>query len=252
MADHVFDSHIWVPGAETARLIFLCDHAAHAVPGDLGDLGLPAEQFTRHIAYDIGAADVTRALASVFDAPAILGRWSRLVIDLNRGSDDPTIVMKLSDGAIIPGNAHAAETEIARRIGRWHAPYHAAIGAHIDTCLAARITPVLVSVHSFTPVWKGAARPWDVSILWDRDPRLAQPLLDTLRAEPGLTIGDNEPYHGALLGDTLWQHGTSRGLAHALIEIRQDLIADPAGITAMAAMLTRVLTKALARMDESV
>ena len=236
-----------VSGPAAAPLIFLCDHASNAVPARYGDLGLGPEQFARHIAWDIGAGELTRRLAASFGAPAFLGRWSRLLVDLNRGADDPTIVMRLSDGAIVPGNAGADEDEIAARIARYHRPYHAAVAAAIEASLAAGAPPTLVSVHSFTPVWKGAPRPWHVAILWDRDPRLAAPLLEAFRAEEGFTVGDNEPYHGALEGDTMWTHGTARGLPHALIEVRQDLIADEAGLARMTGIVTRALSRALAQ-----
>jgi predicted N-formylglutamate amidohydrolase len=221
--------------------IFLCDHASNALPEPFGTLGLDPGLFATHIAYDIGAATVTRALAAHFGAPAILARWSRLLVDLNRGEDDPTLVMKLSDGSIVPGNRHA---DAADRAARFHRPYHARIAAEI----AGRAgVPVLVSIHSFTPAWKGRGRPWEIGILWDRDGRLAHPLMDAFRAA-GFTVGDNEPYSGALENDCLYRHGTMTGLPHALIEIRQDLIAGEAAAGAMAARIAPILDAALARM----
>src|SRR6185312_5086576 len=177
-------------------------------------------------------------------APAFLGAWSRLLIDLNRGADDPTIVMKLSDGSIIPGNAHADAAEVARRIVTFHAPYHTAIAAALD-----HMGPeaVVISMHSFTPAWKGRPRPWEVGVLYDRDRRLADPLMRRL-GEAGFMVGDNEPYSGALEGDTLYQHGTLRGLPHALIEIRQDLIASDQAAQAFAMRLTPILDMALSDM----
>jgi len=237
-----------VPGGD-ARLLLLCDHAANALPPGYGTLGLPESELARHIAYDIGAAAVTRALAARLGAPAILTRYSRLLIDPNRGEDDPTLVMRLSDGAIVPGNARTDGTERAARIAAFHRPYHAAIDARIDAALGAGIVPALVSVHSFTPAWKGVARPWHVGVLWDRDPRLPCLLLDALSADPALVVGDNEPYRGTLRGDTMFRHGTGRGLAHALVEIRQDLIADEAGAGAWAARLADLLGPALGRQD---
>ena len=236
-----------IAGPETAPLLFLCDHASNAVPRRYGDLGLDPVQFTRHIAYDIGAAALTRALAAEFRAPAVLGKWSRLLIDLNRGPDDPTIVMKISDGALIPVNAAANEAEIAHRIAAYHTPYHAEIRRTIDASLSAGMPPSLVSMHSFTPAWKGTPRPWHVGVLWDRDPRLAVPLIEAFRAEEGLVVGDNEPYHGRLEDDTMWTHGTLRDLPHALIEVRQDLIAGEDGVARMAALVAWALRRALAQ-----
>ena len=225
-------------------LLFVCDHAANALPDSYGTLGLEKAAFATHIAYDIGAAEVTRALAHAYGAPAILARWSRLLIDLNRGADDPTLVMKLSDGSIIPGNRNAGKAEIAKRLEEFHAPYHAAIESEIA---AMGGVPVLISMHSFTPVWKGVRRPWEVGVLWDRDGRLALPLLDAF-ARAGFNVGDNEPYSGELENDCLYAHGTMNGLPHVLIEMRQDLIATPEAAQSFAKRLKPVLDEALAKM----
>jgi len=240
MTEKAFET---IAGAGIGRLLFLCDHASNRLPE--GGLGLKPELLTTHIAYDIGAAAITRALARVYGAPAYLGGWSRLLIDLNRGADDPTIVMKLSDGSIIPGNSHAGPGEVARRIEKFHAPYHAAIAAELDRMGPAA---VIVSMHSFTPAWKGRARPWHVGVLYDRDTRLSAPLMTRLK-EAGFAVGDNEPYSGALKGDTLYQHGTLRALPHVLIEIRQDLIAEAQAAQAFALRLKPVLDAALSDMQ---
>jgi predicted N-formylglutamate amidohydrolase len=230
-----------------APLIFLCDHASNALPDGFGTLGLDPAALQTHIAYDIGAADVARALSAAYDAPALLARWSRLLIDLNRGEDDPTLVMKLSDGRIVPGNRHVDAAEIARRIAAVHAPYHGAIAASIAMTRAAGQVPVLVSVHSFTPEWKGRSRPWQIGVLWDRDDRLAKPFLRAAAAA-GFTVGDNEPYSGELENDCLYRHGTQSGLPHILIEIRQDLVATSAMATAFAPRIKVLLDQALAEM----
>jgi predicted N-formylglutamate amidohydrolase len=238
--------------AAAPDLIFVCDHASNALPPEHGTLGLEKNLFGLHIAYDIGAADVTRAFAHAFNAPAILGAYSRLLIDLNRGADDPTLVMKLSDGAIIPGNAKADANEIRTRIATYYRPYHDAIEAQIARATAAGVKPVLVSIHSFTPEWKGRKRPWHIGVLWDhKDGRLAQPLLDALRAEGDIVVGDNEPYAGELEGDCMAQHALAHGFAHVLIEIRQDLIADAAGAAQWSARLTPILRTALARLHST-
>lgn len=227
-----------------APFVLLCDHASNAVPAPYGTLGLAPEQLERHIGWDIGAADVTRALAGMLDAPAVLSGFSRLLIDPNRGADDPTLVMKLSDGAIVPSNRHADAAEVdARRRGYWQ-PYQDAIAARIDARLRSGPPPAIVSLHSFTPVWRRRVRPWHAGILWDRDPRLPLALLGLLRREPGLVVGDNEPYSGRLRNDTMYRHGTGRGLPHALVEIRQDLIDTRHGAAEWAALLARVLREA--------
>jgi len=238
-----------VEGSLESGILILCDHASNAVPPDLGDLGLPPVEFQRHIAYDIGAAAVTRSLARRLGAPAVLTQFSRLIIDPNRGRDDPTLVMRLSDGAVVPGNARVDEAEIASRIERFYDPYDAAIADHIHRALAAGHPPVIVTVHSFTPIWRGWPRPWHVGILWDADDRFAKPLLEGLSAEEGLVVGDNEPYDGALAGDTIDRHATVRGLANALIEIRQDLIASDEGAEEWAERFARLLKPLAERQD---
>ncbi len=227
-------------------LLLLCDHASNGVPPWIGDLGVGPEDMNRHIAYDVGARGVTLALSDAFEAPAILSTYSRLVIDPNRGEDDPTLVMKVYDGSIIEGNRCVDAAGVARRIEALHRPYHAAITRAIDASLAQGVTPRLVSIHSFTPQLRGRLpRPWHVGVLWDRDDRLARPLIERLRAEDELVVGDNEPYTGQLEGDCMWRHGTERGLPHVLIEVRNDLIADAQGQRAWAALLARCLADVL-------
>jgi len=245
IAGEEHDSFCVLPGRADLGLILLCDHAGNAFPPGYGTLGLPPEQLQRHIAYDIGAAQVTRHLSGALGAPALMTRYSRLLIDPNRGADDPTLIMRLSDGAVIPGNRKLDAAERERRIGLYYEPYHRAIDAVIDACQAAGATPVLLSMHSFTESWKDFSRPWHVGVLWDSDARLAKPLLEGFYAEGDLIVGDNEPYHGNLVGDCMWQHGTERGLANALIEIRQDLIRDAAGQAAWARRICRMVEKIL-------
>lgn len=238
-----------VAGSPGGGLVLIADHASNRVPDDLGDLGLARQELERHIAWDIGAADLTRGLAARLGVPAVLSQFSRLVIDPNRGDDDPTLVMRLSDGAVIPANAGIGAAERNRRIERYWRPYDRAITAAIDAAFAAGRPPLLVSVHSFTPVWRGVARPWHVGVLWDADPRLPDLLIERLRADPHLVVGDNEPYDGALEGDTMHRHGTRRGLAHALIEVRQDLIGEAAGVGAWVDRLAPILEAARLRRD---
>jgi predicted N-formylglutamate amidohydrolase len=205
-------------------LLLLCDHAENRIPPGFNALGLSHEDLGRHIAYDIGAAAVTEHLARALGVPALLTRFSRLLIDPNRGLDDPTLVMQLSDGRIVPGNAGIAPKEIEARITRYYLPYHHAVDVAIDTATAAGKPPAL---------------------LWDKDPRLAMPLLEGLRTIPEAVVGDNVPYSGQLRGDTLYRHGTMRGLAHALIEIRQDLVLSPEGQEEWAGRLAAVIGKVL-------
>jgi predicted N-formylglutamate amidohydrolase len=238
-----------VPGAFDSGALVICDHASNAIPPDYGALGLKREALDRHIAYDIGAADVTRALAALIGAPAVLSTYSRLIIDPNRGLDDPTLVMRYSDGAIVPGNAYIDSAEIAKRCALFWAPYRQEIATTIDAMTASGEPPALISIHSFTDVWRGSSRPWKIGVLWDRDERIPKPLIQALLAEPDLRaddVGDNEPYDGALPGDTIDAIATSRGLANALIEIRQDLIADEKNALAWAERIARLLRPILA------
>jgi predicted N-formylglutamate amidohydrolase len=241
VADAADESFIVIGGHADAGLILLCDHAGNAFPPGYGTLGLPEGDLARHIAYDIGAAALVNAIAAALGVPAVLTRYSRLLIDPNRGNDDPTQIMRLSDGAIIPGNRHLDETEQAKRRRLYYEPYHQAIGAVIDACLATGATPTLLSIHSFTESWKGVPRPWHVGILWDHDQRLARPLIEGFMSLGELIVGDNEPYKGSLEGDCLWRHGTSRGLPNAIIEVRQDLIRDAAGQQAWARRIIGII-----------
>ena len=238
---------VLVEGPAGADTIVLCDHAMNRVPAASGDLGLPTHAFGRHIAYDIGALAMATRLARRLGAHLVHTTFTRLLIDPNRGPDDPTLVMKLSDGQIVPGNRNADDAEVARRLAAFHAPYHDAISALIDRMLAAGTVPAIVSIHSYTYAWKGVARPWHAAVLWDNDPRLNEPAIAGLRALEGIVVGDNEPYDGALANDTMWRHATTRGLAQTLIEVRQDLVATDATATRWGDTLADVLAPLLAR-----
>ncbi|MEO1197680.1 MAG: N-formylglutamate amidohydrolase [Pseudomonadota bacterium] len=245
LTEDQFDPVEEISGAIDSGLLLLCDHASNALPARYGSLGLPRSELERHIGYDIGVAPITRALSERLNAPALLTRFSRLLIDPNRGADDPTLVMRLSEGTVIPGNATINDAEIAYRRAAFYDPYNRAIDRKLTEMAATGVPPAVFSIHSFTPVYKGVERPWDVGILWDRDDRLAGPVLEALRADPALVVGDNEPYTGALDGDTLNRHATARGFANALIEIRQDLITGDDGITVWAERLVAILTDIL-------
>jgi predicted N-formylglutamate amidohydrolase len=236
----------FVAGRYDAGILLLCDHASNALPLAYGSLGLSREDLESHIAYDIGAAAVTRQLAARFAAPALLTRYCRLLIDPNRGAFDPTLVMRLSDGRIVPGNARVDAAEIDLRRNLYWRPYRQAIAAHVSAMLAKGPPPAVIGIHTFTPVWKGAARPWQIGVLWDGEPRFAAPLIAALRAQ-GLNVGDNEPYAGVLPGDTLDAEIAPHGLACLLIEIRQDLVATLVQARDWAERLADVVAPILAR-----
>jgi predicted N-formylglutamate amidohydrolase len=229
-----------------SRWLVTCDHATNRVPDCIGggSLGIASADMERHIAYDIGAAGVTRHLAERLDAPAILSDFSRLVIDPNRGEDDPTLVMKLYDGTIIPVNRHVDAAEVERRLAAFHRPYHDAL----ERLAARRGDTVICAIHSFTPRLSGRAdRPWQVGVLYSHlDPRLALCLLDRLRAEPDLCVGENEPYGGHLEGDAIDRHALRQGRPNVLVEIRHDLIRGEDGQIAWADRLAPILQAALA------
>jgi predicted N-formylglutamate amidohydrolase len=219
-----------IEGDFACGMMIIADHAMRHMPADYGRLGLPDHEFDRHIAYDIGVEGVVRHLAHLTGAPAVMARYSRLLIDPNRGEDDPTLVRQIYDGAVIPGNYPLYADELHRRIENYFRPFRSAveeIAASIEN--RAGSTAMILSIHSFTPRMGNRPRPWHIGLLWDCDDRLFQKLFDALKADPSLIVGDNEPYDGALKGDTLHEHATMKGRAHILIEIRQDLIASETG-----------------------
>jgi predicted N-formylglutamate amidohydrolase len=226
-------------------VLLVCDHATRFLPRAYGTLGLSEAELSRHIAWDIGAAEVTRGLSARLDAPAVLSRFSRLVIDPNRAYDDPTLIPQLSDGVVIPANRDLPPGAAQARIEAFHKPYHDAIDRVLDRLGARGPAPAMISMHSFTPVIKGVERPWHVGILWNQDPRLPVPLMAALRAK-GLVVGDNEPYSGRdCHGHTLHARAEPRGLANALIEVRQDLIDTHHGAAEWTARLAGVLATVL-------
>ena len=244
--DGQWESFSTVRGSPGARVLLLCDHATNKLPAEYGTLGLDAGQLDRHIAYDIGALGVALEMGRRLEATVVSSGFSRLLIDPNRGEDDPTLIMQISDGAVVPGNARIDERERAERIARYFAPYHAAIAMEIDAMLGRGVVPIVTSIHSYTDAWRGVPRKWHAAILWDKDPRLAVPLIEELRTRTGLEIGDNEPYSGYLRNDSIFRHATLRGLPNVLVEIRQDLIREAKGQREWAALLAECLTGILA------
>ena len=227
----------------TSPFFIACDHAGRVMPKRLGSLGLAAPEFDRHIAYDIGAWGVSTLLADALDAVAIGQRYSRLVIDCNRAPGVPTSIVEISELTPIPGNVGLSEADRAARAEEIFWPYQ----NRIETMLQARAgaPTVLIAMHSFTPVFKGDGRPWHAGVLFNRDRRFADYVFNLLRREPGLVVGENEPYAVSDLTDyTVPVHGERRGLPHVELEIRQDLIADEAGQRHWAALFARLLPEA--------
>lgn len=247
MTDHLYsmtDRPYHIHHADRiSRWLLTCDHATNRVPDCVGGtLGIAPADMARHIAYDVGAAGLTLHLADRLGAPAIFTDFSRLVIDPNRGEDDPTLVMKLYDGTIIPANRAVDAAETERRLDAFHRPYHRAY----EDLAARRADTVICAVHSFTPRLNGRGpRPWQVGILYSHlDARLARPLIDRLIAE-GIVTGENEPYLGHLDGDSIDRHALAPGRPNILIELRNDLIATEDGQIAWADRLAPILADVL-------
>ena len=223
-------------------LLLVCDHASNRVPAEFDGLGLDDAALASHIGWDIGAGALTRRLSALLDAPALLCRFSRLIVDPNRALDHPQAIPAESGGVRVPGNEGLAPAERERRAARFHRPWHAAVAAAVDAMAA----PAVVAVHSFTPVLDAGERPWHAAVLHDDDERLARLLLRALRRRGGLHIGDNEPYTGySDLTFTLPWHAGRRGLRSAAIEVRQNLLASPAGVERWARILAAALRDSL-------
>lgn len=243
-------------GDRDSPWLILCDHASNRVPDEIGggSLGLTPADMARHIAYDPGARGVATGLAARLAAPCIAHRFSRLVIDPNRGEDDPTLVMRISDQTLVPANRGIAPAEIDRRIRAYHRPYHAAI----DRLAGRRADTVIASIHSFTPRFRRRPlRPWQIGLLFGHDARMSEALARVMCNDAAfdawmrrisgreLCLGLNEPYGGHLPGDTIDRHALTQGRPNLLLEIRQDLIETEAMQAAWAEWLARLLTAAL-------
>lgn len=228
-----------------ARFAIVCDHGGSAVPTALHGLGLDPSVLARHIAWDIGAADVADRLAVRMNAPAVLAGFSRLVIDLNRPLDDLTSIREISDGVVVPGNRRLSDAQTAARVTEIYCPYHDTV----EQVLAERPVqvPAVVSVHSFTPVMKGAERPWHIGVLYNDDARIARPLMAALARNTDITVGDNLPYSGYdLFGNTIETHAMPQGRPNILLEIRQDLIDTHHGAEHWAGLIADALESVLA------
>lgn len=238
-----------------SSFLLIGDHAGKAVPARLGSLGLSEAELSRHIGWDIGVGELGALLAERLDAVFVRQTYSRLVIDCNRSPSQPDVIAEVSDGTVVPGNAALADTDRAARFAEIHEPYQAAIAAELARRDAAGTTTVIVALHSFTPAMRGALRdqdrPWQIGILHDGgDVTFAHALLDVLRSEPDLTVGNNEPYRMDLIDYTIPRHAYPALCPYAEIEIRQDLLGSNGGCEAWADRLTRLLPAALDAMSK--
>jgi predicted N-formylglutamate amidohydrolase len=225
--------------------LIVVDHAGNSIPRALGGLGVPETELERHIAWDIGIAAVSRFVAEALDATLVQQNYSRLVIDCNRAPAAETSIPEISEFTLIPGNIGLSEGQRDARLREIFRPYHDRIKAELDRRRQKRRPAALIAMHSFTPVFMGAARRWHAGVLYNRDARFADMLMASLRREEGLVVGDNEPYSVTDESDyTIPVHGERRGLPHVEIEIRQDLIAGDSGQRAWGALLARLLPQA--------
>jgi predicted N-formylglutamate amidohydrolase len=228
-----------------SNFVIVVDHAGRRIPRALGDLGLPPAELERHIAWDIGALGVARRMAATLDAPLLAQTYSRLVIDCNRDPAVATSIPTIGESISIPGNSNLRPEDIAARRAEIFEPYHRQVRALLDERAAAGRPTILIAQHSMTNVFKGVRREMHAAILYNRDRRFAGLVLDNLRGEAGLVIGDNEPYFVSDETDyTVPRHGEARGLPHVEIEIRQDLITDDAGQDEWAGRICRALQSA--------
>ena len=239
-------SHFNVEGS--ARVLIVCDHASPNIPRRMDQLGLADWVLERHIASDIGAADVARVLARLLDAPAVFAGYSRLIVDLNRGVNDPSAFPHISDGIAIQANQALSDAERVQRITAFYDPYHAAIDERLRTLARQGITPAVIAVHTCTPVFADVVRQWHVGVMWDKDPRIPVPLMAALKARGDISIGDNEPYSGQDEHDfTLDHHAEGQRLPYVGIEIRQDLVDDEVKAAHWAGILAEALSPILAQ-----
>ncbi len=230
-----------------APLLLICDHSSNAVPAALHGLGLIERDLHRHIAYDIGAAEVMRLLAAKFDAPGVLAGYSRLVLDTNRCLGHSDSIIEKSDGTVIPGNVDISPEEIRSRTEACFWPYHRRIGSGLAGFAMRGQRPAVIAIHAYTPVLGGVERPWHIGVLWGEDARIAAPLIAALRAHEKLVVGDNEPYSGRLqYGYSMDVHAGETGLPHVLIELREDLIATAEDQERAATILVDALAPILA------
>lgn len=235
-------------------ILLVCDHASSRFPKSLGDMGLDPFARRCHLAIDIGAGPLTESLAASLGVTAVLAQYSRLVMDCNRQLMDPGAYLEYGDGILVPGNRNLRKADKDIRANALYWPYHKAVDEQVRRLQLAGPLPAFIAVHSFTPVMNGESRPWQIGVLWDKDTRLKEMFLEDFAAA-GYVVGDNEPYSGKAPQDfTIDHHAETIGLPHVGIEIRQDLVADAAGVARIAAVMhdtIKSIPERLAQHEES-
>ncbi len=244
------DPYVILNSGGRAPCLLVCDHAGVEVPQKLELLGLNPSDYRRHWAVDIGTRSVAESLSTLLDAPAIMANYSRLVVDLNRAVDHSTLCAGSGEGQPIPGNLDLEDRDRACRIEEIYNPYHTALGGLLDGFTGRGIVPVILSIHSFTPVFFGQKRPWDVGVLWTQDARVARRMMEFFRGK-GFVVGDNEPYDARLVpGTTIHRHADARRLPNVLIEIRNDHLHSPEACQKWANLLNEFMNNIFA--DDSI
>ena len=227
------------------RFVLVCEHASNRIPQSYRGLGLAAADLERHIAWDIGALALAGRLSGLLDAPLVHATYSRLLVDLNRAPEAPDSIVASSEDTPVPGNVALSADERALRHEKVYRPFHAEVERLLDQRCANGWNGALVSVHSFTPVYRGMARPWHTGVISQHERRLADRVLAWLRADPGLCVGDNEPYGpGEGAHHTMERHAERRGIECAALEVRNDLLRDGPGLDSWARRLRAALTGA--------
>lgn len=226
--------------AGSANIILISEHASNHIPQEYDNLGLSDDQLKLHIAWDIGIGDVTKKLAILLDAPAIIAGFSRLLIDANRALDQAGLIADISDGHIIPANQNLTKDDIDRRIKRFYHPFHDGANGLIKSKAGRESAPIIFNMHSFTPIMNDKPRPWHAGMLWDKDDRLAKAVIERLE-QRGFNVGDNQPYSGSELNHTMNWHGKRHGYPHVNIEIRQDQIDHQSGIDQWSEILAKTI-----------
>ena len=233
----------------TSPILLVCDHASLRFPSSLGTMGLDPAARRCHLALDIGAGALTELLSESLGVTAVLCQYSRLIVDCNRQLMDPGAFLEFGDGVVVPGNRNLHQDEKDARANEIYWPYHRAVDAQIERLGEQGIKPVLISIHSFTPVMNGESRTWEMGILWDQDRVTAEIFVRDLR-EAGYLVGDNEPYSGKAPQDfTIDHHAERINLPHVGIEIRQDLIHHDDGVQTVASVMHKVIASVPARIN---
>jgi len=241
------ETHVLLSCAAQYPALIVCDHASNHIPESYNGLGMDAASMREHIAWDIGAGEVSRQVGAALGAPVVLAATSRLLVDCNRRLDDPTAFPAVSDGAPVAGNQDLEAAEREQRANTYYWPYHHAIRDQLRELEQQAAAPAVIAIHSFTPELSGFRRPWHIGALWDKDSRIALPFMEALRTSGGIVVGDNEPYSGRHPADfTLDHHAEAEGLPHLGIEVRQDLIDNPEGVQRWADILVSALRPILA------